>query len=254
MIDAARKAGRALARDFGEVAELQVSRKGAADYVSAADLKAEETLLQELLRARPGYGFLGEERGMVEGTDKTHTWIVDPLDGTTNFLHAMPHFAINIALRRDTQIVAGVTYNPANADLFWTERGRGAFMGDRRLRVAARRSLDEAVIATGIPFMGHGQHGLFLKELHQISQRVSGVRRFGAAALDLAWVAAGRFDGFWERDLNAWDIAAGMLMIAEAGGVVTDADGDDDPLMTGSICAANSDLHPRLLERLRAAR
>ena len=254
MIDAARKAGRALARDFGEVAELQVSRKGAADYVSAADLKAEETLLQELLRARPGYGFLGEERGMVEGTDKTHTWIVDPLDGTTNFLHAMPHFAINIALRRETQIVAGVTYNPANADLFWTERGRGAFMGDRRLRVAARRSLDEAVIATGIPFMGHGQHGLFLKELHQISQRVSGVRRFGAAALDLAWVAAGRFDGFWERDLNAWDIAAGMLMIAEAGGVVTDADGDDDPLMTGSICAANSDLHPRLLERLRAAR
>jgi myo-inositol-1(or 4)-monophosphatase len=254
MIDAARKAGRALARDFGEVAELQVSRKGAADYVSAADLKAEETLLQELLRARPGYGFLGEERGMVEGTDKTHTWIVDPLDGTTNFLHAMPHFAINIALRRDTQIVAGVTYNPANADLFWTERGRGAFMGDRRLRVAARRSLDEAVIATGIPFMGHGQHGLFLKELHQISQRVSGVRRFGAAALDLAWVAAGRFDGFWERDLNAWDIAAGMLMIAEAGGVVTDADGDDDPLMTGSICTANSDLHPRLLERLRAAR
>jgi myo-inositol-1(or 4)-monophosphatase len=254
MIDAARKAGRALARDFGEVAELQVSRKGAADYVSAADLKAEETLLQELLRARPGYGFLGEERGMVEGTDKTHTWIVDPLDGTTNFLHAMPHFAINIALRRDTHIVAGVTYNPANADLFWTERGRGAFMGDRRLRVAARRSLDEAVIATGIPFMGHGQHGLFLKELHQISQRVSGVRRFGAAALDLAWVAAGRFDGFWERDLNAWDIAAGMLMIAEAGGVVTDADGDDDPLTTGSICAANSDLHPRLLERLRAAR
>lgn len=254
MIDAARKAGRALARDFGEVAELQVSRKGAADYVSAADLKAEETLLQELLRARPGYGFLGEERGMVEGTDKTHTWIVDPLDGTTNFLHAMPHFAINIALRRETQIVAGVTYNPANADLFWTERGRGAFMGDRRLRVAARRSLDEAVIATGIPFMGHGQHGLFLKELHQISQRVSGVRRFGAAALDLAWVAAGRFDGFWERDLNAWDIAAGMLMIAEAGGVVTDADGDDDPLTTGSICAANSDLHPRLLERLRAAR
>lgn len=254
MIDAARKAGRALARDFGEVAELQVSRKGAADYVSAADLKAEETLLQELLRARPGYGFLGEERGMVEGTDKTHTWIVDPLDGTTNFLHAMPHFAINIALKRDTQIVAGVTYNPANADLFWTERGRGAFMGDRRLRVAARRSLDEAVIATGIPFMGHGQHGLFLKELHQISQRVSGVRRFGAAALDLAWVAAGRFDGFWERDLNAWDIAAGMLMIAEAGGVVTDADGGDDPLTTGSICAANSDLHPRLLERLRAAR
>jgi myo-inositol-1(or 4)-monophosphatase len=242
-----------LARDFGEVTELQVSRKGVADYVSAADLQAEETIFQELERARPGYGFLGEERGLVGGTDKTHTWIVDPLDGTTNFLHAMPHFAINIALQRDGQIVAGVTYNPANADLFWTERGRGAFMGDRRLRVAARKSLDEAVIATGIPFMGHGQHGRFLKELHQISQRVSGVRRFGAAALDLAWVAAGRFDGFWERDLGAWDMAAGLLMVAEAGGLITDADGGVDPLANGSVCAASPEIHPRLLERLRAA-
>ncbi len=253
MIDAARKAGRALARDFGEVAELQVSRKGAADYVTAADLKAEQTIFEELLRARPGYGFLGEERGMIEGTDKTHTWIVDPLDGTTNFLHAMPHFAVNIALQREGQIVAGVTYNPATADLFWTERGRGAFMNDRRLRVAARTRFEEAVFATGIPFLGHGQHARFLQELHQVSQRVSGVRRFGAAALDLAWVAAGRFDGFWERDLGAWDIAAGILMIAEAGGVVTDADGGADPLATLSICAANGDLHPKLLERLKAA-
>ena len=253
MTDAARKAGRALARDFGEVAELQVSKKGVADYVSAADLKAEQTLFEELLRARPGYGFLGEERGMIEGTDKSHTWIVDPLDGTTNFLHAMPHFAINIALQREGQIVAGVTYNPANADMFWTERGRGAYLNDRRLRVAARTRFEEAVFATGIPFMGHGQHGRFLKELHQISQRVSGVRRFGAAALDLAWVAAGRFDGFWERDLGPWDLAAGVLMIAEAGGRVTDADGGEDPLASGSVCAANSELHGPLLERLKAA-
>ncbi len=253
MTDAARKAGRALARDFGEVAELQVSKKGAADYVSAADLKAEQTLMEELLKARPGYGFLGEERGMIEGTDKTHTWIVDPLDGTTNFLHAMPHFAINIALRRENAIVAGVTYNPATSDLFWAERGRGAFLNDRRLRVAARTRFEEAVFATGIPFMGHGQHGRFLKELHQISQRVSGVRRFGAAALDLAWVAAGRFDGFWERDLKPWDLAAGILLVTEAGGRVTDADGGEDPLATGSICAANSDLHGLLLERLKAA-
>jgi myo-inositol-1(or 4)-monophosphatase len=253
MTDAARKAGRALARDFGEVAELQVSKKGAADYVSAADLKAEQTLMEELLKARPGYGFLGEERGMIEGTDKTHTWIVDPLDGTTNFLHAMPHFAINIALRRENAIVAGVTYNPATSDLFWAERGRGAFLNDRRLRVAARTRFEEAVFATGIPFMGHGQHGRFLKELHQISQRVSGVRRFGAAALDLAWVAAGRFDGFWERDLRPWDLAAGILLVTEAGGRITDADGGEDPLATGSICAANSDLHGLLLERLKAA-
>jgi myo-inositol-1(or 4)-monophosphatase len=253
MVDAARKAGRALARDFGEVSELQVSKKGVGDYVSAADLKAEQTVFDELLRARPGYGFLGEERGMIEGTDKTHTWIVDPLDGTTNFLHAMPHFAINIALQRDGQIVAGVTYNPATGDLFWTERGRGAFLNDRRLRVAARTRFEEAVIATGIPFVGHGQHGRFLKELHQISQRVSGVRRFGAAALDLAWVAAGRFDGYWERDLHAWDMAAGVLMVAEAGGRVTDADGLEDPLTSGSICVANSELHGQLLHWLQSA-
>ena len=254
MIDAARKAGRALARDFGEVAELQVSRKGAADYVSAADLKSEQTIFEELSKARPGYGFLAEERGLIEGTDKTHTWIVDPLDGTTNFLHAMPHFAINIALQREGQIVAGVTYNPANADLFWAERGRGAYLNERRIRVAARTQFNEAVFATGIPFMGHGQHGRFLKELHQISQRVSGVRRYGAAALDLAWVAAGRFDGYWERDLNAWDIAAGILMVTEAGGAVTDADGNPDPLLTGSVCVANAELHPLLLERLKAGR
>jgi myo-inositol-1(or 4)-monophosphatase len=253
MTDAARKAGRALARDFGEVAELQVSKKGAADYVTAADIKAEQTLFEELLRARPGYGFLGEERGMIDGTDKTHTWIVDPLDGTTNFLHAMPHFAINIALQREGGIVAAVTYNPATSDLFWAERGRGAYLNDRRLRVAARTRFEEAVFATGIPFMGHGQHARFLKELHQISQRVSGVRRFGAAALDLAWVAAGRFDGYWERDLHPWDIAAGILLVTEAGGKVTDADGGDDPLATGSICAANPELHGPLLERLKAA-
>ena len=253
MIDSVRKAGRALARDFGEVAELQVSRKGAADYVSQADLKSEQTIFEELSKARPGYGFLGEERGMIEGTDKTHTWIVDPLDGTTNFLHAMPHFAINVALQREGQIVAGVTYNPANADMFWAERGKGAYLNDRRLRVAARTKFDEAVFATGIPFMGHGQHGRFLKELHQISQRVSGVRRFGAAALDLAWVAAGRFDGFWERDLSPWDLAAGILMVTEAGGVVTDADGGDDVLGTGSVCCANAELHRPLMERLRAA-
>ncbi|HZZ34861.1 MAG TPA: inositol monophosphatase family protein [Caulobacteraceae bacterium] len=253
MTDAARKAARGLARDFGEVTELQVSKKGAADFVSAADLKAEEFLFQELSKARPGYSFLGEERGLVEGTDKTHRWIVDPLDGTTNFLHAIPHFAINIALERDGQVVAGVTYNPVTHDLFWTERGRGAFMNDRRLRVAARTRLDEAVLGTGIPFLGHGQHARFLKELHQVSQKVAGVRRFGAAALDLAWVAAGRLDGFWERDLNAWDMAAGMLMVAEAGGRVTDAEGGDEIFAKGSICAANSELHPLVLARLKAA-
>ncbi len=254
MSDAARKAARGLNRDFGELAELQVARKAPADFVSAADLKAEQTLFEMLQKARPGYSFLGEERGLIEGTDKTHTWIVDPLDGTTNFLHAIPHFAINIALQREGAVVAAVTYNPVSNDLFWAEKGKGCFLNDHRLRVAARTRLEDAVLGAGIPFLGHGQHGRFLKELHQISQRVAGVRRFGSAALDLAWVAAGRFDGFWERDLKPWDLAAGILLVTEAGGKITNADGEEDILGSGSVCAANLELHPHILERLGAAR
>ena len=253
MSDAARKAARGLNRDFGELSELQVSRKAPADFVSAADIKAEQTVFEALEKARPGYSFLGEERGLVEGTDKTHTWIVDPLDGTTNFLHAIPHFAINIALQREGAIVAAITYNPITNELFWAEKGKGCFVNDKRLRVAGRKHLDESVLGTGIPFLGHGQHARFLKELHQISQRVAGVRRFGAASLDLAYVAAGRLDGFWERDLKPWDMAAGLLMITEAGGKVTDCDGEDRVLETGHVCAANLDLHALLLEKLKAA-
>jgi myo-inositol-1(or 4)-monophosphatase len=253
MSDAARKAARGLNRDFGELAELQVAKKAPADFVSAADLKAEQAIFEALEKARPGYSFLGEERGLIEGTDKTHTWIVDPLDGTTNFLHAIPHFAINIALQRDGAIVAAVTFNPVTNELFWAEKGKGCFLNDKRLRVAARTRMDEAVLATGIPFLGHGQHATFLKELHQISQRVAGVRRFGAAALDLAWVAAGRFDGYWERDLHAWDVAAGILLVREAGGKVTNAEGEEDVLGTGSVCAGNLEIHALLADRLRQA-
>ncbi len=259
MSDAARKAARQLKRDFGEVENLQVSKKGAADFVTKADLAAEQTLFEELSRARPGYGFLMEERGAVEGSDKTHRWIVDPLDGTTNFLHGLPHFAINIALERTdpgggTEIVAAVTYNPIHEELFWAEKGRGAFLGAaRRLRVAARRTLDESLLATGIPFAGRPGHGQFLKELHQVSQRVAGVRRYGSAALDLAYVAAGRFDGFWERGLQKWDVAAGLLLVREAGGKATGFADADDPLDTGEVIAANLDLHPLLAERLGAA-
>lgn len=190
---------------------------------------------------------------MIEGTDKTHTWVVDPLDGTTNFLHAIPHFAINIALQREGMTVAAVTYNPVTNELFWAERGKGCYVNDKRLRVAQRKHLDESVIGTGIPFLGHGQHAKFLKELHQISQRVAGVRRFGAASLDLAYVAAGRLDGFWERDLKPWDMAAGMLLIHEAGGKVTDAEGGEEVLAKGSVVTANLELHPQLLDKLRAA-
>jgi myo-inositol-1(or 4)-monophosphatase len=253
MIAAARKAGRKLARDFGEVAELQVSKKGPADFVSAADTKAEQVLVEELTKARPGYGFLAEERGVVEGTDKTHTWVIDPLDGTTNFLHGLPHFAINIALEREGAVVAAVTYNPANNELFWAEKGKGTFLNDKRLRVAARRTLIESVLATGIPFAGRPDHGQFLKELHQMTQRVAGIRRFGSAALDLAYVAAGRFDGYWERGLKPWDIAAGGLLVLEAGGTLSNADGGEFVPAEGSVCAANSELQPLILERLKAA-
>jgi len=232
MSDAVRKAARGLTRDFGEVAELQVSKKGPADYVSAADIKSEQVLFEALLTARPGYGFLGEERGMIAGTDKTHTWIADPLDGTTNFLHAIPHFAVTVALERE---------------------GRGAYLNDKRIRVAARRDLGETVLATGIPFMGVPGHAAFLKELHQISNRVSGVRRFGSAALDLAFVAAGRFDGYWERGPSKWDVAAGTLLVTEAGGAISDADGGADALNNHSILASNSELHPLILQRLKAA-
>jgi len=253
MIAAARKAGRSLRRDFGEVENLQVSMKGPADFVSAADRRAEEILLTELTKARPGYGFLGEEGGRRDGDDKSNCWIVDPLDGTTNFLHGIPQFAISIALEREGVIVAGVIYNPANEELFLAERGKGAFLNDQRLRVAVRRRLSESVVACGLPHIGRGDLALFRGELAAIQDKVAGLRRFGAAALDLAWVAAGRFDAFWERDLSPWDMAAGILMVREAGGFVTDLDDGDSIFARRNIAAGNEFLHKALLQALRDA-
>jgi myo-inositol-1(or 4)-monophosphatase len=197
MVQAARKAGRTLKRDFGEVEKLQVSLKGPANFVTAADRRAEEILHQELTRARPGYGFLGEEGGRREGADRTHTWIVDPLDGTSNFLHGIPQFAVSVALERDGAIAAGVIYNPANDDLYTAERGKGAFLNDQRLRVAGRRRLLDAVVGCGLPHYGKGDLALFRTEFAAVQDKVAGLRRFGAAALDLAWVAAGRLDAYW---------------------------------------------------------
>jgi myo-inositol-1(or 4)-monophosphatase len=253
MIRAAQKAARGLRRDFGEVERLQVSLKGPANFVSAADRRAEEVLRTELMRARPGYGFLGEEGGRTQGTDKTHTWIVDPLDGTTNFLHGIPQFAISIALSRDGTIVAGLVYNPATDELYTAERGKGAFMNDRRLRVAGRPRLEDAVVGCGLPHRGRGDLTQFRKEIAAVQSRVCGLRRFGAAALDLAWVAAGRLDGYWERNLSAWDLAAGVLLVREAGGFATDLDGGDAMLEKGHIIAGNERMHGELLALLKDA-
>ena len=253
MVGAARKAGRSLARDFGEVEQLQVSLKGPANFVSAADTRAEEILHKELSRARPGYGLLLEEHGEVEGADRTHRFIVDPLDGTTNFLHGIPLFAISMALERDGELVAGLIYNPASNEMFTAERGKGAFLNDRRIRVAARTELADCVIVTGIPHRGKSGQELFLKEMQAVMASSAGIRRTGAAALDLAWVAAGRFDGFWERNLRPWDLAAGIVILREAGGFVSDADGKDKMLATGSVVAGNETIQRTLLKLVKTA-
>ncbi|MDP2620858.1 MAG: inositol monophosphatase family protein [Hyphomicrobiales bacterium] len=253
MIQAARKAGRTLARDFGEVENLQVSLKGPGDFVSAADLRAEKILIEELGRARPGYAILTEETGAIPGHDKTHRWIVDPLDGTTNFLHGFPLFCISIALEREGQLVAGVIYNPVLDELYTAERGKGAFLNDRRIRVAARTSLSLALVTIGIPHSGRGAHALMLRELEVVMGKVAGLRRTGSAALDLAFVAAGRCDAFWEHGLSPWDLAAGILMVREAGGFVTDIGGGDTMLKTGDILAGNETIHRDLLDALRSA-
>ena len=254
MTAAARKAGRKLIRDFGEIENLQVSMKGPADFVTIADRRTERILVEELQKARPGYGFLVEESGAIDGPDKSHRFIIDPLDGTTNFLHGIPHFAISIALEREGQLQSAVVFNPIGDDMFTAERGHGAYLNDKRLRVAARREVKAALAATGIPFLGHGDAEKFGSELGAVMGAAAGVRRFGSAALDLAWVAAGRFDAFWERDLAPWDLAAGILLVREAAGVVSDLSGGSRMLETGSVLAANEHLHPKMLKMLKDAR
>ena len=258
MVAAARKAGRGLARDFGEVEQLQVSVKGPANFVSAADHRAEETLYRELNKARPGYGFLMEERGEVPGADKTHRWIVDPLDGTTNFLHGIPLFCISIGLEREGQVIAGVVYNPASDELFMAEKGKGCFLmgrgpNDRRLRVAARKTLGDAVVSTGIPHRGRTHHAEFIREIRATMPEVAGIRRTGSAALDLAWTAAGRFDAYWEHNIKPWDMAAGIILVREAGGSVSDLGGGTDMMERGNVLAANPQIHKALLQVLTPA-
>ncbi len=246
MTAAAHKAARGLVRDLGELEHLQVSKKGPADYVSKADRRAEGILRAELRKARPGYGMLMEESGATAGSDISNRWIVDPLDGTTNFLHGIPHFAISIALERDGDPFAGVIYSPVHDEMYVAEKGAGAYLNGRRLRVSARKSVEEALFATGIPFCGLPDHDLFLRQLKGVMTFSAGVRRFGSAALDLAYVAAGRYDGYWENGLNPWDVAAGIVLVREAGGFVSDLTGGRRMLSGGGILAANSALHPQL--------
>lgn len=252
MIKAARKAGRSLVKDFREVENLQVSVKGAGDFVSRADKEAERIIKEELRGARPNYGWLGEETGESAGEDPTRRWIVDPLDGTTNFLHGLPHWAISIALEHKGEIVAAVVFDPAKDEMFTAERGDGAFMNDQRLRVSGRRQMIECIFATGVPFGGRGTLPATLKDLARLMPVTAGVRRFGAAALDLAYVAAGRFDGYWERGIQPWDIAAGLLLVKEAGGFTEPLREDTSLIESGAVIAANPQIFAPFAEIIRS--
>ena len=251
MIAAARKAGRPLIRDFNELENLQISMKGPADFVTSADKRTEKILIDELSHARPNYGFLAEECGAIEGKDKSHRFIIDPIDGTTNFMHGVPHFAISIGLEREGQLVNGVIYNPVTDDLYFAEKNHGAYLNNKRLRVTARKEMAPSLFATGMPFLGKEGHARASAEIAAVTSVSSGIRRFGAASLDLAYVAAGRFDGFWERGLQPWDVAAGIVLLREAGGMVTDMHGGTDMLTGGTILCANENLHPQLLKLLK---
>lgn len=260
MEKAARKAGNRLRRDFGEVEHLQVSRKGPSDFVSKADMAAERTIYDELRQARPEWSFLLEEAGEIKGDPTKPRFVIDPLDGTTNFLHGIPHFAISIAVQEPKldgsgwgDVIAALVYHPITDESFWAEKSRGAWLQDRRLRVSGRRHMDEALIATGMPYMGHGDTAQWARIYGAIAPQVAGIRRFGAASLDLAWVAAGRYDGFWESDLQAWDTAAGCLLVREAGGFVSDWRGRSLPICTSEVLAGNDGLHPKLLKQIAAA-
>lgn len=253
MEKAARKAGGRLRRDFGEVEHLQVSRKGPSDFVSKADMRAERAVYDELLQARPDWGFVLEEAGTIEGDPTKPRWIVDPLDGTSNFLHGIPHFAVSIAAQEPKldgsgwgDVIAAVVYQPITDETFWAEKTRGAWLHDGRLRVSSRNYLSDALIATGIPFQGAGDSAEWMKIYGAIGPQVAGIRRFGAASLDLAWLAAGRFDGFWETGLKPWDTAAGCLLVREAGGFISDFRGRSQPIHDAQVLAANDGLHSKL--------
>lgn len=246
MIAAVRKAARGVQRDFGEVTNLQISVKGPGDFVTNADKRAEQILREELLKARPSYGILGEEEAEHKGTDADHRFIVDPIDGTFNYMHALPLFALTIALERKGEIVAGVTYNPITDELFHAEKGTGAFVNNKRMRVAQRRELLDCMIATNLPSRGTKDHTTHRSQLTQMQVKTSGIRALGSTAMDMAYIAMGRLDGAWSDGLKAWDMAAGVLFIKEAGGFVVGIKGEANPLFSGGYIAGNADLLPQI--------
>jgi myo-inositol-1(or 4)-monophosphatase len=254
MINAVRKAARGVQRDYGEVSSLQVSMKGPGDFVTASDKKAERVLRSELAKARPTYGFLGEEEGPTKGQDPDHRFIIDPIDGTTNFMHALPFFAVTVALERKGEIVSGVTYDPISDELFHAEKGIGAFLNNKRMRVSFRKNLHEALVATNIPHMGQKTQLANRNEIAILQARSAGIRALGSTALELAYVACGRLDAAWCHELNAWDMAAGLLFIRESGGLVAPLEGYGDPLHSGGYIAANGELLPQIQMALAEAK
>ena len=254
MIAAIRKAARGVQRDYGEVSGLQVSVKGPADFVTNSDKKAEKVLREELSAARPTYGFLGEEGGETKGTDPDHRFIIDPIDGTFNFMHALPLFALTIALERKGEIVAGVTYNPISDELFHAEKGTGAFINNKRMRVAARKELSESMLFCGLPNRAAKNHDLQRRELAVMQTKTAGIRSIGSAALDMAYTAMGRFDGGWAHGLQPWDMAAGILFMREAGGFVNGINGEDSALNSGGWVCGNADLLPQIKAALTEAK
>ena len=250
MIEAALAAGQGLREDFLQIASLEIERKIGPDPVSAADLRAEATLRTALAASYPDYGFLGEEGGLVGGTDETHMWIVDPLDGTANFLCGLPLFAVNVALVQAGKVVAGVTHLPMMGETFWAEKGGGAWLNGQPIAVSGQSELIRSVLAVGIPFAGKPHHDRFLAEMERLTPNVLGIRRLGAAAVDMAYVACGRFDAYWEQSLNAWDMAAGVIIIEEAGGTVTDTLGRPLDLNGGTVLASTPQLHAEMVSVL----
>ena len=255
MIEAAQAAGAGLQKHFGKLSELGIrSKSGPADLVSIADEEAERTTRAILAKARPGYGFLGEEGGAFGGSDDACTWIVDPLDGTTNFLFGTPLWGVNVALVREGEVIAGVTHLPALGETYVAEQDKGCWLNGQRIHVSGRGTLIEAVLACGIPFAGKPDHPVFAREMALLSADVAGIRRTGACAVDMAWVAAGRWDAYWERALNAWDMAPGIILVREAGGVATSVTGDRLDLHGQNVCVSNGAVHAALIEQLNLAR